>query len=186
MPSEDELLLLLNRTYDDFGLEDGFYDRLSNMRDWEFVILLCSLLDASLLNGIVAILKDERVRDTISYLDLASFKCSKVELALDLDIISKHDSKFIRKIAEIRNMLAHQISHRNFSLFDYILNEGRNDKNKMKSLVKILSHRLKDNIKVSSGKSMARQDAILDKPREILLANAMDIMINVLDLRESG
>lgn len=186
MPTNEELIQLMNRNSEILKLEPRFYDHLLTLKDWEFVILLSTLFEAALVNGIVSELKDGRIKDVISYLELANMKCSKVELASSLSIISKDDAKFIRKIAEIRNLLAHRIDHRDFSLSDYITSECHDHPQKLNSLVKTLTNRLKDQIVLTTDQKLSKHDAILKEPKEILLANSLDIMTNILYLTEAS
>jgi len=132
-------------------------------------------------------LKNDNIKEVLSYLDLANTKCGKIELAKSLSIITNDDAKFIRKIAEIRNLLAHRIDQRNFKISVYIENECKDNTKKLNSLAKTLSNRLKVyQILLSDGKKLNKPDAILKEPKEILLANSMDILTNIVYLTEKS
>lgn len=182
MPSNEELINLLKQTSRELGLESGFYDKMLSSSDWEFVLKLSALFEAALLEGIVNELKNNKIKLVLSYLELANTKCSKVELAKSLELISREDAKFIRKIAEIRNRLAHRIDQRYFSVTKYVKDECKDNSKKLNSIANTLSHRLRDQILLSNGVKTDRAKALLIEPKEIMLANAMDIITNIVYL----
>lgn len=186
MPNDEELIQLLIQNSNILNLEEGFYDYMLSMRDWEFIIILSTLFEAALVEGVVRELKNDKIKGVLSYLDLANTKCGKIEFAKSLRLLTTDDAKFIRKIAEIRNLLAHRIDQRNFKISFYIENECKDNNKKLNSLARILSNRLKDQILLSDGKKLNKADAILKEPKEILLANSMDILTNIIFLTKKS
>jgi len=186
MISEYELIRVLKKNSEILGLEKGFYDDMLSLRDWAFMLILSTLFEAALVEGIVNELKNDKIKVVLSHLELSNIKCSKVEFAKCLELITNNDAQFIRKIAEIRNLLAHRIDQRHFKIANYIENECRGNPKKLKSLAKTLSNRLKDQILLSDGKKANKADAILKEPKEIMLANAMDIMANIVYLNKES
>lgn len=182
MPSNDELKKLLEQNSETLNLEGGFYDYMLGLRDWEFIILLCTLFEAALVEGAIKELKNDKIKSVISYLELANTKCGKIELVKCLGLISKEDANFIKKIAEIRNLLAHRIDQRNFEISIYIKNYCKDNTKKLNALAKTLSNRLNDQILLSNGEKLNKADAILKEPKMILLANSMDILANIIYL----
>lgn len=182
----DELIRLLKINSERIGLDAGFYDEMLSSNDWTFVLKLSALFEAVLVEGAVNKLKNKNIKEVLSHLELSNRKCGKVAVAKCLDLISDEDAKFIDKIAEIRNQLAHRIDQRQFTIRIYINDQCIDNPNKLKSLSKTLSNRLKDQIILSDGKSMNRAEAILVEPKEMILSNAMDIMANIAYLNENS
>ena len=186
MPTNEKLIQLLIQNSKILNLEEGFYDYMLSMRDWEFIIILSTMFEAALVEGVVRELNNDKIKGVLSYLDLANTKCGKIEFAKNLSIITNDDAKFIRKIAEIRNLLAHRIDQRNFKISVYIENECKDNAKKLNSMAKTLSNRLNDQIQLSDGKKLNKPDAILKEPKEMLLANSMDILTNIVYLTEKS
>lgn len=88
--------------------------------DWSFVIKAAALAEAVLTDTIVAHLGEEKLRRLIKRLPLFGEQGSKVSVATDLGIVSKEQRRFIQKVAELRNKIAHGIDEIGFNFGYYI------------------------------------------------------------------
>lgn len=98
----------------------GFLDRLDNDDDWSFVIKVQALVEAAVTEAIVAKLGKVAVKNTVERLPLADEQIGKLALAKELNILTKEQRRFVRKMAELRNRLAHRVQDIDFTFKAYL------------------------------------------------------------------
>jgi len=143
------------------GLSSGYYSKLLSEDDWSFIIKLSALFEAVATEALSIKLGDTRATETLSYLEYANLKSGKIVFLEKLEVITKEQFNFLKKLAELRNKLVHTISSTNFCFNDYIKN--LNDDNK-KNFVKIFGHGIKEKIKISDN-LLTRRDFTLENPK---------------------
>jgi len=52
MPTNEKLIQLFIENSNILNLEEGFYDYMLSMRDWEFIIILSTMFEAALIEGV--------------------------------------------------------------------------------------------------------------------------------------
>ena len=96
--------------------------------DWSFVIKTQALLEACITEAILIKLGDERIRRTVETMPLAGEEVSKLQLTKDLNLMDTSQRRFVKKIASLRNKLAHRVEYVNFAFPDYIASLDRDAK----------------------------------------------------------
>ena len=99
-----------------------FLDALSTDSDWAFIIKIHAFLEALLTSLIRSHSGSFRLGDMASRLPMnSSDGISKLELVKANQLLNSDQMRFIRRIGEIRNRLAHEAEMVNaFSLVDYV------------------------------------------------------------------
>lgn len=131
------------------GLPKGFYDRLLKEDDWSFVIKLNALFEAACAHALVIRLAAPELIDQFSRLELADRDRGKVKFLSALGCISDEQATFLRRLAELRNALAHNVSQVNFTFEVYV---SGLDSNQRKQLAKVLGHGCNDPIPIEGKK----------------------------------
>lgn len=112
----EELLDSLNSHLPDLI---SFICNLSNESDWSFVIKMQTVTEAILTNALIEITEEKQIKEIIERLPLADAKIGKIALARNLGLLTAEQHRFIRRMAELRNKLAHDIDETNFSFSEY-------------------------------------------------------------------
>lgn len=143
------------------GLSSGYYSKLLSEDDWSFIIKLSALFEAVATEALSIKLEVTKATETLSYLEYANPKSGKIVFLEKLEVITKEQFNFLKKLAELRNKLVHTISSTNFCFNDYI--ESLNGDNK-KNFVKIFGQGIKEKIKINDT-LLTRRDFILENPK---------------------
>jgi len=115
----------------------GLFALLENNSDWAFFIQISAYIELLLSNGIKAHFEEESLETSFEKLPLIDSGFGKTHIAKSVGLITKEHEKFIQKVAEIRNILAHDFNALNFTLDDYVQSM---DKNQKKSFIKQISY----------------------------------------------
>lgn len=104
----------------ELGLPDGFFTNLLVKEDdWSFIIKLHALVEAAVAHLLAATCGD-KLLDVFSRLELSSLETGKLAFAKALDLLDKRERKFIRKLSEIRNSFAHDVTRAGATLAGYV------------------------------------------------------------------
>jgi hypothetical protein len=98
----------------------SFLEKLDQDNDWAYLIKVQALIEASITEAIIARLGDERIRRLVERLPLADTEIGKIALAKDLDLLDSSQRKFVRRLASLRNNLAHRVDHVDFTFATYL------------------------------------------------------------------
>lgn len=101
-------------------LRSDFLKKLEDDDDWSFVIKIQALVEAALTEAIVSVLGEPRVKRMIERLALADEENGKLRIATELGLLDKRQRRFIRRMANLRNQLAHRISDVDFKFSQFI------------------------------------------------------------------
>lgn len=104
----------------------SFFKDLSEGDDWSFVIKTQALVESRLNQSIVVKLHDERIRQIIERLPLAGEGATKLHFAEELGLLDSPQRRFVRRMATLRNQLAHRVDRVNFVFADYVTSLDRN------------------------------------------------------------
>jgi hypothetical protein len=105
---------------------DGIEDRLSFLKkleeddDWSFVIKIQTLVEAAVTEAVVGVVGEPRLKKLVERLPLTDDEVGKLGVATDLGLITKRQRRFIRKMAALRNHLAHKVEYVDFSFDKYL------------------------------------------------------------------
>ncbi|HEX4976128.1 MAG TPA: hypothetical protein VFV48_09625 [Pseudomonadales bacterium] len=102
-----------------FGSLD-FMSRLDNDDDWSFVIKVQALIEAAVTEAVIAKVGEGAIQGIVERLPLADKQVGKLALAKQLNLMSKEQLRFVRRMAELRNRLAHRVQDLNFNLSEYV------------------------------------------------------------------
>lgn len=104
----------------DLGLPHGFFFNLMKEDDWSFLVKLQALVETACTYLLVNALAQPSLEDALSRLEVADSKKGKLALIKGLGLLEEKDRKFIKELAEIRNVLVHNVRNVQFSLGDYL------------------------------------------------------------------
>ena len=110
-----------------FGHLD-FVKELMGCDDWSLVIKAQALVEACVTQALLTKLGDERIRKTVEVMPLAGGEVSKLQFAKDLQVMDAPQRRFAKRLAALRNRLAHRIDCVNFSFSEYIESLDKNER----------------------------------------------------------
>jgi hypothetical protein len=110
---------------------------LENQSDWAFFIQLSAYVELLLSSGIKSHFEEESLDSSFERLPLIDSGFGKTHIAKSVGLITKDHEKFIQRLAEIRNVLAHDFKALDFTLNEYV---DSMDKNQKKSFIKQVSY----------------------------------------------
>ena len=102
-----------------FGHID-FVTELLTGDDWSLAIKAQALVEACVTQALLIRLGDERIRKTVEVMPLVGGEVSKLQFAKDLQVMDAAQRRFAKRLAALRNRLAHRIDCVNFSFSEYI------------------------------------------------------------------
>jgi hypothetical protein len=112
----------LSILYADFGplerdlhLPAGFLEGLVEEDDWSFVIKAHAVVEAALTH-LLSSSTDSRLSAVFRRLPFAGGEASKLGAGTSLELIDELSRDLARRLAELRNLLVHNVSHLSFAL----------------------------------------------------------------------
>jgi len=97
-----------------------FVNELLEGDDWSFVIKTQALLEACVTEAILTKIGEERIKKTVETMPLVGDEASKLQFAKDLVLLDAPQRRFIKKLASLRNRLAHRVEYVKFKFPDFI------------------------------------------------------------------
>lgn len=156
------------------GLPEGFWERLHDEDDWSCVVKLNALIEAACTHALIARLRCEEIAEPLSNLELAGTKTGKTAFLSALGCITKQQTTFIRKLAELRNALVHNIANSSFQFDEYLRTL---DAGKRRELVKGLGYVFGDPVvHISSGKETPLVDFFAKYHKMVVMLGARDVL----------
>ena len=119
----------------ELGVPDGFFYKLRDEDDWSFVVKLQSLVEAAVTHLLEERFGEPCLGEVFSQLEISNNKTGKIAFLSALNLMDKHNLKYIKQLSELRNKLIHNISNIQFSIEEYI---NVMDKNQIKKLISSL------------------------------------------------
>lgn len=110
-----------------FGHID-FVTELMGGDDWSLVIKAQALVEACVTQALLTQLGDERIRKTVEVMPLVGGEVNKLQFAKDLQVMDAPQRRFAKRLAALRNRLAHRIDCVNFSFSEYIESLDKNER----------------------------------------------------------
>ena len=150
------------------GLPSGFYDKLLNEDDWSFIIKLNALVEAACTDALVARFHSAELTEPLATLEIGHPKHGKVALLRALGAIESEQAAVLKLLFELRNKLAHNVSHVSFTFGSYIAGM---DKNQRKSFASCAGHGIKPEVL-----GLTRQEFTLQNPKLALWATVQEIL----------
>lgn len=98
----------------------SFLHKLWDDDDWSFVIKVQALVEASVTDLLVTHVGDEKLKGFVELLPLADEEIGKLAMAKMLDLMSPEQRRFVKKMATLRNKLAHRVDHIGFTFSHYV------------------------------------------------------------------
>ena len=98
----------------------SFLNQLLDGDDWSFVIKAQVLIEGSVTQAVLAQIGDERLKKTIDLMPLTGDKVSKLGLTRDLGLLTKNQRRFVKRMASLRNLLAHRVENVDFTFEGYV------------------------------------------------------------------
>ncbi|MBS0329833.1 MAG: hypothetical protein JSR30_08280 [Proteobacteria bacterium] len=154
------------------GLPTGFYSNLLREDDWSFVIKLNAMFEGACTHVLAERLHAPEISGALAQLDFANTKFGKVALLCVLGAITSEQETVLRKLAELRNDLVHNIAKINFSFESYV---GAMDKNQFKTLVKNFGHGVSDSIEIANER-VPKDKFVRENPKVSLWLTAAEIL----------
>ncbi len=103
----------------------SFVTELLQGDDWSFVIKTQALLEACITEAVLVRLGDNRIKKTVENLPLVGDEASKLQFAKDLGLLDGAQRRFIKRMAALRNRLAHRVEYVSFKFPDYVASLDR-------------------------------------------------------------
>jgi hypothetical protein len=154
------------------GLPEGFYNQLLKEDDWSFVIKLNALFEAATTHILVVRLQTPELEEALAHLDFAHSKYGKVALLRKLEAISKEQATLLRRIAELRNELVHDVSSVGFSFATYV---SSLDENQLERLVNTFGHGVADPVPIAK-KNIPRKEFVKSNPKIALWLTSIEVL----------
>lgn len=154
------------------GLPKSFYSRLLKEDDWSFVIKLNALFEAACAHALITRLAAPELIDQFARLELADRDRGKVKFLSTLGCISDEQAKFLKRLAELRNALAHNVSQVSFTFDDYVIGL---DSNQKKQLAKDFGHGCNDPIPIE-GKKIPLAKFAVENTKLMIWLTAAEIL----------
>lgn len=164
------------------GLTKGFYASILEDDDWTFIIKLSSLFEAACAMSIKSRLNETTLNVIIDHTELANKNCGKLAFLKALGVLTNPQCEFIRKVAEIRNIYAHNVCNVKMSIMDIIQSCG---KDREKEIIKHLSLYLDETITIA-GQTQTRVKYVSENTKLVIWLTAMQVLACLhLDLKFS-
>lgn len=154
------------------SLPEGFYVRLLREDDWSFVIKLNALFEAACAHALVTRLNAPKLIDQFARLELADRDRGKVKFLSTLGCITDEQAKFLRELAGLRNLLAHNVSHVSFTFDAYV---SGMDSNQKKKLAAVFGHGCNDPIPVA-GKNIPLAKFTAENTKLVIWLTAAEVL----------
>jgi len=103
----------------------SFLEELQGGDDWAFVIKAQALIEGAVTQAILAQIGDGRIKKTIEVMQLVGEEVSKLALAKDFGLFTAEQRRFIKRMASLRNRLAHRVENASFTFSEYVASLNR-------------------------------------------------------------
>jgi hypothetical protein len=146
------------------GLPAKFYDALLREDDWSFVVKLNALFEGACTHVLTVRLQAPELADAFAHLDLAHSKYGKVKLLRTLGAVSRQQESILRRLAELRNDVVHNIANVGFTFSAYLAGLNASQR---KPVIAAFGHSLPD--PVSFGSKPVPKGAFVERNAKLAL-----------------
>lgn len=169
-PADAEVRALERR----LGLPEGFWAHLSDEDDWSCVVKLNALIEAACTHALIARLRCPEIAEPLAHLELAGSKSGKTAFLSALGCITRQQTTFIRKLAELRNDLVHNVANAGFEFRAFM---GAMEGGRRREFVKGLGYVFGDPVvHIETGKETPLVDFFVKHPKIVVLIGARDVL----------
>ncbi len=102
------------------GVDEGFFNKLSEEDDWSLIIKLHSLIEAAVSDLLVKRLQKNVLIDALSNMELSNKKSGKMAFVKALGLLGEHERRYISSLSELRNRLVHNIKNVNYQMHEVV------------------------------------------------------------------
>lgn len=102
-----------------------FLRSLSGGDDWAFTIKSQALIEGAVTQAVLAHLGDDRIKKTVAVMPLVGEEVSKLAIAKDLGLLQSNQRRFVKRMASMRNRLAHRVDSTNFEFRTHVASLDR-------------------------------------------------------------
>lgn len=160
---------------EELKLPSKFIFTLYKEDDWSFIIKLHALIESSLTDTLSTVVKQGKLKKQFARLDISDDQIGKIRFAINLELISKKQYNFIKRISEIRNHVIHNIENINFSFPKYIDSLDKNQKKSLKNLIlSVLPDGVKNSDKFDDSQILSNIKSFIVITTFILIANILN------------
>jgi len=131
----EEQKTIVRQLASDLGLQPDFFEKLWLEDDWSFVLKLHSLFEAALTDNLVAKLNVPELRPIFARMQLNDLTAGKMAFIKALGLVNKKYRQFLRHLSELRNSVAHDVRHVEFSFSSW---QGTLDPNQRRNAIEAL------------------------------------------------
>lgn len=96
--------------------------------DWSFVIKTQTLVERAVTHAVLSKIGEDALRKTFQALPLVGDAVSKLSLSKDLELTTSAQRRFVTRMANLRNQLAHDPDFGAFAFDSYIISLNRDQK----------------------------------------------------------
>ena len=133
----DELIEDVQKISKEMRIPINFLIDLKENDDWSFIIKMHAFLEALISHSISETIHRNELTDILSHLDMGNTQYGKIIISEKLGLIGSDGKKFLMKLNNLRNHLAHNVHEINFSFSSYLESL---DKNQKKEFLKSFSY----------------------------------------------
>jgi hypothetical protein len=165
----DELSKTIDAHLDGMGLSRLLIGQWIKEDDWSFVIKSHALVEFLVTDMVVNSLKNDRITQVVSRLELGDKDAGKVALARAIGCLDSTHVRFIQRLSELRNRLVHDARHASFTFSQFVESL---DKNQRRAFADSLGCLL--NSQVRSGEGMVtRTEFVLRNPKTVIQSSTL-------------
>lgn len=157
-----------------FSLTPGFFDSLRKEDDWSVVIKCHSLLESAVSRLLTLYFGNHALDSVFTRLEMSSTTTGKIAFISALGLLGKPQVNFIRKLSDLRNKYAHDITYASIPLTELL---QKFDANQRKSVVNSLNIRLLSI--TSENKEVKGADMVLQYPKLVIWSSTLICLSDV-------
>jgi hypothetical protein len=124
----------IRQIFTSFEEKQTYLNALWDDDDWAFVIKAQALIEDAITGAILAHAGEENLRKTVIAMPLVG-EVSKLDLSKDLGILDASQRRFVKRLAALRNKLAHRPDHVSFSFDGYVSSLSKDERRDWKESI---------------------------------------------------
>lgn len=157
-----------------FSLPPGFFDSLLKEDDWSVVIKCHSLLESAVSRLLTLYFGKHALNSIFTRLEMSNTATGKIAFISALGLLGKPQQNFIRKLSDLRNNYAHDITYASTPLTELL---QKLDANQRKSIVNSLNIRL---LSITSGnKEVKGAEMVMKYPKNVIWSSTLICLSDV-------
>lgn len=109
-----------DQTSNNLARAQAYITRTQKDDDWSFVIKMQALVEAALTDAVISRIGDGTLKKLVERLPIADAQIGKLAFAKEMGLLEKDQLAFVRRMAELRNRLAHRIEDIDFTFQEHL------------------------------------------------------------------